>query len=135
MHLFSIFIISPFWGAASPRLFLRAWLAFLGMVACLIHLKRGNTSWRTFRLQMYNNVTDLLFGAILLFAGFYMLYFLLPLGRSSMEVFTYWLASTVQMAFLLPQVGRRIDRLWQQPLVLEQERATAGQAAVDDYRM
>lgn len=131
MELVSIFLISPIWGSLSPRLFLRAWLSFLGIIGCGIHRKRGQITTRECTGHLFQFATELLFNGLLLFSGFYIFYILLPLGRSGPEVFTFWLATTVQLLYLLPQLGNEVDAIWQRPLTGAQEKEKT-QPAVDD---
>lgn len=111
MELLGIFIISPLWGVLSPRLFLRGWLSFLGILATIIFLFQARAHYRAFFLMFCTHITDMLFTFTLLIAGFYILYFYMPFGNNDAEVLVYWFFSTVQLAFILPKISIWIDQM------------------------
>ncbi len=112
MQYVGLFCVAPFWGFFSPKLFLKSWLSFLGIIACLIGLFRGTSSGRFFFKRLYTNVTEMLFAFGLLMSGFYILYFELPFGKSNSEVLIYWIFTTIQMAIILPSLSKRVDDVW-----------------------
>ncbi|MBW2467548.1 MAG: hypothetical protein JRF02_09625 [Deltaproteobacteria bacterium] len=113
MELFGVLIVSPLWGIISPRLFLRSWLGLLGIIASLVFLFQAKAHYRTFFLLFCTLITDMLFSLILLIAGFYILYFHLPFGKTDPEVLVYLIFAMVQLALTLPSVSIRIDQLLQ----------------------
>jgi len=114
MKLLGLLVVSSLWGIISPTLFLRSWLAFLGILSTFVILFKARTQYRAFSLLFCKHITDMLFTFILLMAGFYILYFYLPFGKNDAEVLVYWLFSTIQMAFILPTVSTRIDQMLEQ---------------------
>ncbi len=112
-----LFFVAPFWGFFSPKLFLNGWLGFLGILACFIGLFRRKITFQFFLRQLFSHVTEMLFGTILLVAGFYVFYALLPFGKSSLEVLFYWIFSTIQLCIIIPQLSKRIDDIWQRATV------------------
>lgn len=114
MELFGLLIVSPLWGNLSPRLFLRSWLSFLGILATFVCLMRTRTHFKAFFLLFCTHFTEMFFTFTLLMAGFYILYFHLPFGRNNAEVLVYWICSTVQLGIILPSVSGRIDQMLEQ---------------------
>lgn len=117
MYLVGLLVVAPFWGFFSPKLFLNSWLSFLGIIGCFIGLFRRNISFGLFLARLFTSVTELLFSSLLLFAGFYFFYFLLPFGRSDSEVLLYWLFTTIQMGLIVPTLSKRVDEIWERSAV------------------
>ena len=111
MEILGVLLISPFWGVASPRLFMRGWLNFLGTIALAIAFVKSRISFAAFSKGLFHFLTELAFSFILLLAGFFLLYSYFSFGRSNPEVIVYWIFSTVQMVFLISTVSERIDRI------------------------
>ena len=114
VKLLVLLIVSSMWGILSPRLFLRSWLSFLAILATLFFFFQSWTKHYAFFLLFCKHVTVMLFTFILLFAGFYILYFHLPFGNSDAEVLVYWFFSTIQLALILPKISIWIDQMLEQ---------------------
>ncbi len=114
MQVLGLLIVAPLWGLLSPKLFVKSWIGFLGVLACCIGLKRGKVTLRSFAYHLLNNITEMVFGAALLVTGFYLLYFFMPFGRTGSEVLVYWIFSTVQLFFVIPTLSARIETIWAQ---------------------
>ena len=111
METLGVLLISPFWGVASPRLFMRGWLNFLGTIALAIAFVKSRITFVSFSRGLFHFLTELIFSFVLLLAGFFLLYSYFSFGRSNPEVIVYWIFSTVQMIFLITTVSERLDRI------------------------
>lgn len=114
MELLGVFLVSPLWGILSPRLFLKGWLSFLGVLASLIFLFQATSRYKDLFALFFRHITIVLFCFAVLTVGFYIFYFYLPFGTSNTEVLVYWAFSTAQLAFILPSVSLRIDQMLEQ---------------------
>lgn len=114
-------LVALLWGPVSAVMFFEGWLSFLGIVACLIGLVRGRVSRHVVLTYLFGHFTRSVFFGLALFMGFFFLFRLLPLGRTSAEMVTYWLSSLVAVVVLITRISKRIDLIWAQANGLDDE--------------
>ena len=103
--------ISLAWGQIATELFFRAWIAFLGMIGCLIFAFASGASRAALAAVFWNRLSQSLFFGLLLFLVFYLLYGQLRLGRSTTEVLVFWISASVRMIFVLYRISPALDRV------------------------
>lgn len=103
--------ISLAWGQIATELFFRAWIAFLGMIGCLIFAFTAGASRPALAAVFWNRLSQSLFYGLLLFCVFYLLYGQLRLGRSPTEVLVFWISASVRLIFVLYRISPALDRV------------------------
>lgn len=58
----------------------------------------------------FSKFTDIIFFWILLFMGFYLLYFRLDLGKTGAEITIFLISASVRMLMVIPRISATIDR-------------------------
>lgn len=110
MNLFYL-LISLVWGQLSTHLFFKGWIAFLGLVYCIIGLARKRR-WAGAILDIaFTRITTMGLHTAVLVTGFYLLYYYFRIGQTTAEILVYLISATVRMAFLLPGTSRAIDNV------------------------
>lgn len=112
MKIIVLLSVSVVWGQLSTQFFFRSWVAFLGVVCCLIGLPRSPASRLHILNLLFSKVTETVFFGLLLVAGFYILYHQLGCGKTEMEVLVYFISAMVRLFFVLPQLSKKIDDIW-----------------------
>lgn len=112
MKLIVLLSVSLVWGQLSTLFFFRSWMAFLGIVCCLIGLPRSSNSRLRILNLLFSRITETVFSGLLLIAGFYVLYYHLECGKTELEVLVYFISAMVRMGFVLPQLSKKIDDIW-----------------------
>ena len=87
-------------------------MSFLGIICCLIGLIRGKTPARRILSLLFSKISETVFFAVLLLAGFYVFYYHLEYGRHQLEVLVYFVSTTVRLLFVLPRISKEIDDIW-----------------------
>lgn len=105
-------IIAFIWGQLSTQFFFRGWISFLGIVCCLIGLIRRKQLSRNILILLWTKLSEAVFFFLILFAGFYILYYRLAYGKTKTEIFVYLISATVRLFFVLPQIPRALDDIW-----------------------
>lgn len=103
--------ISLAWGQIATELFFRAWIAFLGMIGCLIFAFAPGASRAALAAVFWDRLSQALFFGLLLFLVFYLLYGQMRLGRSTAEVLVFWISASVRMIFVLYRISPALDRV------------------------
>lgn len=103
--------ISLAWGQIATELFFRAWIAFLGMIGCLIFAFAAGASRAALAAVFWDRLSQTLFFGLLLFLVFYLLYGQMRLGRSTTEVLVFWISASVRMIFVLYRISPALDRV------------------------
>ena len=109
MQVIGSLAVSLLWGQLSTQFFFKGWISFLGLVYCFIGLIRNGNRGKLILMVIWSRVSEVVFFAVLLTFGFYILYFRLPLGRTIPETLVYFLSTAVRMLFLLPCTSKLID--------------------------
>ena len=112
MKLTLLLGVSLIWGQLSTLFFFKSWIAFLGVICCLIGLFRAPTARRHILNLLFSKITETLFFGLLLFSGFYILYHRLDCGQTELEVLVYFISAMVRLFFVLPQISKEIDTIW-----------------------
>lgn len=112
MKLIALLSVSLIWGQLSTLFFFRSWVAFLGIVCCLIGLPRSPNSRLHILNLLFSKITESVFFGLLLFAGFYILYHHFECGKTELEVLVYFISAMVRLFFVLPQLSKKIDDIW-----------------------
>lgn len=107
-----IFSVNLFWGGCATYCFHEAWLAVLGLAACAIGLFRQRIDCGVLLSSFYNQVTLLLINGLALRLVFAVFWSRWGLGRTPSETLAFLIAASIVMAYLLPRIPERIDRIW-----------------------
>jgi hypothetical protein len=105
-------IIAFVWGQLSTQFFFRGWISFLGIVCCLIGLFRRKRPSRNILYLLWSKLSEAVFFFLILFTGFYILYYRLAYGKTKIEIFVYLISATLRLFFVLPQISRVLDDIW-----------------------
>lgn len=101
------------WGAAATYCFFNAWLAVIGMLACVIGWVQRRIALSTFARLFFEQLTGALGHGLGLALVFALGWYRYQLGRRKPEILLFLLAALSVMAYLLPQIPQRIERIWQ----------------------
>lgn len=112
MKLILLLSVSLIWGQLSTLFFFRSWIAFLGVICCLIGLSRSPAARRPIFSLLFSKITETIFYALLLFAGFYVLYHHFECGQTEVEVLVYFISAMVRLFYVLPRISKEIDDIW-----------------------
>ena len=112
MKLILLLSVSLIWGQFSTLFFFRSWIAFLGTICCLIGFSRTTSAHRHIFNLLFSKITETIFYALLLFAGFYVLYHHFKCGRTELEVLVYFISAMVRLIIVLPRISKEIDDIW-----------------------
>ena len=112
MKLIVLLSVSLIWGQLSTLFFFRSWVAFLGVVCCIIGLPKAPTSRLHILNLLFSKITETIFFGLLLLAGFYILYQRFGCGQTELEVLVYFISAMVRLFFVLPQISKKIDDIW-----------------------
>lgn len=105
-------IIAFIWGQLSTQFFYRGWISFLGIVCCLIGLFRRKQPARNILFLLWTKLSEAVFFFLILFVGFYILYYRLPYGKTSTEILVYLISVTIRLFFVLPKIPGALDDIW-----------------------
>jgi hypothetical protein len=105
-------IIAFVWGQLSTQFFFRGWISFLGIVCCLIGLFRRKRPSRNILYLLWSKLSEAVFFFLILFTGFYILYYRLAYGKTKIEIFVYLISATLRLFFVVPQISRVLDDIW-----------------------
>ncbi len=107
-----VLLANLIWGGGATVCFFRAWLAFLGLLMCLIGgLRRKTDVGAIFRIAHVQVVELLLFGLSLALL-FVVCWRNLMLGRTPLETLVFLVAASAVLIRLAPQISGRMERLW-----------------------
>jgi hypothetical protein len=109
--IFLVFSANLFWGGCATYCFYRAWMAFLGLLACAIGLLRRRVRPAVLLRFFYDQTVDMTLhglGLALLFALFWTR---LSLGRTPPETLAFLLTATTVLLILMPRIPGRIDQI------------------------
>lgn len=112
MMLILLLMVSLTWGQLSTLFFFRSWIAFLGIICCLIGLFRSPTARRKILNILFSKITETVFFGTFLVTGFYILYHHLECGRTETEVLVFFVSAMVRLFVVLPQISTEIDNIW-----------------------
>lgn len=112
MILFSLLCLALIWGQLSTQFFFKSWMSFLGVICCVIGLVRGRVPARHIGSIFFSKISETVFFALLLFAGFYIFYYRLECGKNHLEVLVYFISTTVRLLYVLPRISTEIDEVW-----------------------
>lgn len=103
---------SLLWGAVATYCFFRAWLGFLGVVACLIGLMCNPACHRRILEFFYRQATGMLFHGLTLALVFVVFWRELHLGRTPAETLAFLATASAVMLVILPRLPSHIDHIW-----------------------
>jgi hypothetical protein len=102
-------VLAFIWGQVSTHLFFRGWISFLGVIYCAVGVMRRMDRWVPIAKISISKATDVAFFGMLLFAGFYLFYFRLDLGRTTAECLVFLISASVRLFFVIPRISASID--------------------------
>jgi len=110
MSSFLSIVLALLWGQLSTYLFFRGWMSFLGIIYCGVGILRRRDQLVPIMRISFSKFTDIIFFWILLFMGFYLLYFHLDLGKTGAEITIFLISASVRMLMVIPRISATIDR-------------------------
>lgn len=112
MKIILLLMVSLTWGQLSTLFFFRCWIAFLGIICCLIGLFRSPIARRQIFNILFSKITETAFFGTFLVTGFYFLYHHLECGQTEIEVLVFFISAMVRLFVVLPQISTEIDNIW-----------------------
>ena len=109
MRYVGLLLFAAAWGQMSTRFFFNGWLCFLGSIYSFALLVRNRFAKRKMWSVLVSKVSETLFFAALLYAGFMVFYRYLAWGQTRTEVLVYLVSATVCLAIVLPRASTKID--------------------------
>jgi hypothetical protein len=100
------------WGSAATYCFFEAWMAFLGIAACLIGWVRRKRKPVALAKIFYERFLFLMIFGLALVLQFTVFWTRMGLGRTPAETLAFLLTATATMFYVGPRIRSRIDGLW-----------------------
>jgi hypothetical protein len=113
LDLVGFCLVALVWGQLSTQFFFQSWMGFLYSLCCFIGIAKRTRPYPYLFSLLFAYFTETVFYGILLFIGFYVLYYRLALGRSEVEVLVYLISATVRMVVVVPKISPTLDAVWE----------------------